>query len=90
VCFSLFVDHGGRWGNMAQALAQWRHPVASSEARDVLHRAMHPASYRHIRMVIEITSTFPAFFVIVDSIVAHNHRYLAGNVNIFEFTKSYF
>jgi hypothetical protein len=48
--------------------------MASSEARDVLHRAMHPASYRRIRMVIEITSNFPAFFVIVDSVVANNPR----------------
>ena len=33
-----FVDHGGRRGNTAQALAQWRHPVAMSEALDVLIR----------------------------------------------------
>jgi hypothetical protein len=59
---------------MVQVLAQWRHPVASSEAQDVLHQAMHPASYRRIRMVIEITSTFPAFFVVVDSVVANNLR----------------
>jgi hypothetical protein len=60
------VDHGGRRGNTAQALARWRHPVASSEARDVLHRAMHPASHHHIRMAIEIASDLPAFFVVVD------------------------
>jgi hypothetical protein len=72
--FNVFVDHGGRWGDTAQALAQWQHPVASSEARDVLHRAMHPASYRRIPMVIKITSTFPAFFVVVDSVVANNLR----------------
>jgi hypothetical protein len=58
-----FVDHGGRWGDTAQALAQWRHPVASSEALDVLHRAMRPASYRCIPMAIEIVVDFPAFFV---------------------------
>jgi hypothetical protein len=45
-----FVDHGGRRGNTAQALTRWRHPVASSEALDVLHRAMRPASYRCIAM----------------------------------------
>jgi hypothetical protein len=72
--FNVFVDHGSCWGNTVQALTRWRHPVASSEARDVLHRAMRPASYRHIRMVIEITSTFPAFFVVVDSVVANNLR----------------
>jgi hypothetical protein len=72
--FNVFINHGSLWGNTAQALAQWQHPVASSEARDVLHWAMRPASYRRIRMLIKITSTFPAFFIVVDSIVAHNHR----------------
>jgi hypothetical protein len=32
-------DHRGYQGNTAQALNQWRHPVASSEALDVLHQA---------------------------------------------------
>jgi hypothetical protein len=59
---------------MAQALARWQHTVASSEAWDVLHRAMCPASYRRIRMMTEITSTFPAFFIVVDSVVANNLR----------------
>jgi hypothetical protein len=58
-----FVDHGGRRGNTAQALARWRHPVASSEALDVLYRAMCPASYRFIAMAIEIVVELPAFFV---------------------------
>jgi hypothetical protein len=57
---------------MAQALARWRHPVASSEAWDVLHWVMCPTLYLRIRMVIEIISTFPAFFVVVDSVVANN------------------
>jgi hypothetical protein len=39
--------------------------MASSEAMDVLHRAMRPASYRRIRMAIEITSNLPAFFIVV-------------------------
>ena len=63
-----FVDHGGRRGNTAQALARWRHPVASSEALDVLHRAMRPASHRRIRMAIEIAIDSPALFVVVDSL----------------------
>ncbi len=46
---------------MAQALAQWRHPVASSEALDVLHWAMFPALYRCIAMAIEIVTDLPAF-----------------------------
>jgi hypothetical protein len=47
LCFvSVFVfeakvdDFGGCQGNAVQALAQWRHPVASSKAWDVLHWAM--------------------------------------------------
>ena len=60
-CFNEFVDHGGRRGNMVQALAQWRHPVPSSEALDVLYREMRPASYRRIAMAIEIASNLPSF-----------------------------
>ena len=45
-----------------QALARWQHPVASSEARDVLYWA----SYRRIRMAIEIASYLPSFFVVVN------------------------
>jgi hypothetical protein len=58
---------------MTQALARWWHPVASSEALDVLHRAMRPTSYRRICMVIKTASDFPVFFVIAYSAVAHNH-----------------
>jgi hypothetical protein len=66
-CFNKFVDHGGRRGNTAQALAQWWHRVASSEALDVIHRAMCPASYRRICMAIEIASETPiTFFIVVD------------------------
>jgi len=46
---------------MAQALAQWRHPLASSEALDVLHRAMRLALYRCIAMANEIVVDLPAF-----------------------------
>jgi len=63
-----FVDHGGSWGNTAQALTRWRHPVASSEALDVLHGAMRPACC--IRMVIEIVVDLPAFFVSSMSLLA--------------------
>jgi hypothetical protein len=65
-CFNEFVDHGGRRGNTAQALARWLHPVAS-KAPDVIHRAMRPTSHRRIRMAIEIAVGLPAFFVVVDS-----------------------
>jgi hypothetical protein len=67
-----FVDHGGRHGNAMRALAQWRHPVASSEAQDVLHRAMHRASHRRICMAIKIASNSPAFFVVLHLLFAQN------------------
>ena len=54
--FKEFVDHCGPWGNVAQALAQWHHPVASSEAQDVRHWAIHPALHHCIRMGIKIPS----------------------------------
>ena len=44
-------------------LAQWQRPVASSEALDLLHRAMHAVAYRRIAMAIK-TATFLG--VIVD------------------------
>jgi hypothetical protein len=67
VLFNKFIDHGGHRGDTAQAIAQWLHPVALSEAPDVIHRAMRPASYRLTRMAIKIASNLPAFFVVVDS-----------------------
>jgi hypothetical protein len=64
------VGHGGRRGNTAQALARWRHPVASSEALDVLDRAMRLALYRCIAMAIKIARDLSAFFVTVSSLFA--------------------
>jgi hypothetical protein len=68
LCVSFkFVDHGGCRVNTAQALDQWRHPVASSESLDVLHRAMRSASYhRRIRMATKIASKSLTFVVVVD------------------------
>jgi len=68
-CFNEFVDNDSRRGDTAQALAQWRYPVAPSEALDVLYRAMRPASYRRIRIAIEIARDLPAFFVVADSLL---------------------
>jgi hypothetical protein len=65
-----FVNHDGRQGDTAQALARWQHPVASSEALDVLHRAMRPALYRCIVMAIEIVVNLPAFVVSLISLLA--------------------
>jgi len=67
-----FVYHCSRWGNTAQALARWQHPVAPSEALDVLYRAMRPALHCRIRMAIEIASDSPAFFVVADSLLPTN------------------
>jgi hypothetical protein len=64
------VDHGGHRGDTAQALARWRHPGASSEALDVLHRAMRLASYRCIAMAIEIVVDLPAFLLSPISLLA--------------------
>ncbi len=49
-----------------------RHPVISSEAIDVLHLVMHHALHQRISTVIKIASNFPAFYFIVDFVVAHN------------------
>jgi hypothetical protein len=67
------VDHGSRRGNTARALTQWQHLVALYKATDALHRAICVAPYRPGSMGIKIVVSLPAFFVIVDSIVAHNH-----------------
>jgi hypothetical protein len=44
---------------------------SSSEALDVLHRAMRPVSYRRIRMEIEIASNSPEFLLSSIFVVAH-------------------
>ncbi len=43
-------------------LAQWQHPVASSEALDLLHWAMHAVTYRRTAMAIKM-ATFLGVFV---------------------------
>jgi hypothetical protein len=48
---------------MMRALGRWRHPVASIEALDMLHRAMCIASYRCITMATEIVVNLPALSV---------------------------
>jgi hypothetical protein len=47
--------------------------VALHEATDALHWAMHILLNRTGGMAINIVVDLPAFFVIVYSIVAHNH-----------------
>jgi hypothetical protein len=53
--------------------------VALSEAQDVIHQAMCPASHRFIRMAIEIASDLPAFFVVFNSLFAQDH--VTANIN---------
>jgi hypothetical protein len=43
-------------------LARWRHPVASSEALNLLHWLMRAVTYRRIAMAIK-TATFLGVFV---------------------------
>jgi hypothetical protein len=43
-------------------LAQWWHPVASSEALDLLHCAVHGVTYRRLAMAIKMASKVGAFF----------------------------
>jgi hypothetical protein len=68
------VDHDSCWGNTLLALTQWQHAVASSKALDVLYWEMRPALHRRIRMVIEVASSLPSFFVVADYLFAHNLR----------------
>ena len=58
-----FVDcrHGGRRGNTEQVVAQWRHPVASGVALDMLHWAMPRVSHQRLHMVIEMACDGGAF-----------------------------
>jgi hypothetical protein len=42
-------------------LAQWRRPVASSEALDLLHWTMHMVTYRRIVMAIKMASSAGVF-----------------------------
>jgi hypothetical protein len=42
-------------------LAQWRRPVASSEALDLLYRAMCAVTYRRIAMAIKTANFLGAF-----------------------------
>jgi hypothetical protein len=41
-----FVNHSGCRGNTAQALAQWRHPVAPSETLDMLYQVMRNQNHQ--------------------------------------------
>ncbi len=50
------------WGLSEQVLTQWWHPVASSEALDLLYWEMHAVLYRRTTAVI-YTASFSGWFV---------------------------
>ncbi len=62
-CLGVFVDcclfaccPGGCWGNMEQVVAQWRCPVASGVALDMLNWAMRFVLHRRTAMAIEMAN----------------------------------
>ena len=72
IFYAKIDDHGVRQGNTGQILAQWRHMVASRVALDLPYWAMRLASYRLIRMAIEMTSEGGAFVCHRQFYVLHN------------------
>jgi hypothetical protein len=66
IFYTKIDDHGIRWGNTGQILAQRQRSVASRVALDLLYWVMHSAPYRLIRMAIEMASEAAAFFSVVD------------------------
>ena len=52
---------GGRRGNTERVVTQWRHPVASGEALDMLHQEMHSAWHWRTIMAIEMAHNGGAF-----------------------------
>jgi hypothetical protein len=57
-------DHGIRWADTGQIIAQWWRPVASRVlALDLPYWAMRLAPYHLIRMVIKMASEAGAFFL---------------------------
>ncbi len=51
---------------MAAGVVRRRHSTNGGIQWLRVKRSMRPASYRHIRMAIEIASYMPAFFVVAD------------------------
>ncbi len=47
---------------LEQVLAQWWHPVASSEALDLLYRGMYAVLYQRTATAIKMASLFGTFF----------------------------
>ena len=54
-------DPGGRQGNTVRIVAQWRHPVASKVAQDIIYQAMCSLLQRWIVKAIKLASKRGAF-----------------------------
>jgi hypothetical protein len=53
----LFVCRpGGCWGDTEQVVAQWRHPVASRVAMDMLHWALRFVLHRRTTIAIKMAN----------------------------------
>jgi hypothetical protein len=59
---------GGRRGNTERVVTQWRRPVASGVALDMLHQAMPHVSLQRLRMAIEMACNGGAF-------ACHHHHF---------------
>jgi len=59
-CF-IFCRPGGRRGDTERVVAQWRRPVASGVALDMMHRAMLQLLLQRCHMAIEMSSNGGAF-----------------------------
>ena len=62
-------DHGIRWGDTGQIVAQLRRSVASRAALDLQYWAMRLALYRPTRTAFEMARKAGACFSVVDSCI---------------------
>jgi hypothetical protein len=76
------VNHGGRRGDAMRALARWRHPLASSEALVVLHRAMWPASMQALTRWRHPLASSEALVVLHRAMRPASHRRIRMVVKI--------
>jgi hypothetical protein len=65
IFYAKIDDHGVRWDDTGQIIAQWRRPVASRVALDLPYWAMCLAPYRLIRMATEMARKAGASFSVV-------------------------
>jgi hypothetical protein len=63
---------GGRWGNTEQLVAEWRRPVASGVALDMLHRAMRFVLHRRTAIPSKWPMSEEHFDTIVILVINNN------------------